>query len=198
MRRMMRRRYLNRDSPCLNLGERAWQAACFEPNCRKKCRTERTCVFATYLLRMTATSDYETIPRPSDLPYVYTPEEAAAILKINQRYLIEATNRGEFPHMRMNQKTMRFTSDHLREILASFEVRPESFRSDSSASEAAGETATDETGDEEGPDEVVTETKQERKHREWVESQPLENFPGMTEAAKRRNRLKALGMSERS
>lgn len=147
---------------------------------------------------MTALSDYDTIPRPSDFPYVYTPEEAAAILKINQRYLIEATNRGEFPHMRMNQKTMRFTSDHLREILASFEVRPEPFRNDPTTSEAAGEAAADEAGEDEGHDEEVAETAQERKHREWIESQPLENFPGMTKSAKQRSRLKALGISGHS
>ena len=143
----------------------------------------------------------ESIPRPLDMPYVYTPEEAATLLQINLRFLKDKTNRGEFPHLRVNQSTMRFTSEHLVAIMKMFEVtpagsrptsEPETVSSSDSEEPEAGEGDSRQAGV--IPDDETDEEREDRERREELAAMPLDSFPGGSLRAKRRMRKMMTGL----
>lgn len=70
------------------------------------------------------------------LPTVYTPDEAAEILQCSSHYLVDKANSGEFPCLRLNNKALRFTSEHIMSIIRAYEHIPDGF----------GEVASESTG----------------------------------------------------
>lgn len=57
---------------------------------------------------------------------LYTPEEAADLLKKTANWVTEAIQNGRIPYTRVGQSP-RLTADHIRQIAASGEVRPHKY-----------------------------------------------------------------------
>lgn len=74
--------------------------------------------------RLIPSEAIQAFRRPGAKPTVYTSARAAQLLLVTEAWLIEQADADSVPHTRLGDGAIRFTEQHIAEILATAERRP--------------------------------------------------------------------------